>query len=69
VSHLKSNVEALGIHLTQEDIDEIETGYDFELGFPHEVNLLGIISSETFANSTQQFLVLARSEQDGAGSR
>ena len=35
VSHLKSNVEALGIHLSQEDIDEIESGYDFELGFPH----------------------------------
>ena len=35
VSHLKSNIEALGIALTKEEIDEIETGYDFELGFPH----------------------------------
>lgn len=36
VSHLKSNIEALGIDLTQEEIDEIDTGYDFQLGFPHE---------------------------------
>lgn len=34
-SHLKSNIEALGIRLSQEDIAEIETGYDFQLGFPH----------------------------------
>lgn len=35
VSHLESNIEALGIHLTQEEIEEIDTGYDFQLGFPH----------------------------------
>jgi hypothetical protein len=35
VSHLRGNIEALGIRLSQEDIDEIEKGYDFDIGFPH----------------------------------
>lgn len=35
VSHLKGNIEALGLQLSQEDMDEIETGYDFQIGFPH----------------------------------
>ncbi|KAF2479477.1 aryl-alcohol dehydrogenase [Neohortaea acidophila] len=35
VEHLKSNIEALTIQLSPEEIDEIETGYDFQLGFPH----------------------------------
>jgi hypothetical protein len=35
VSHLKGNIEALGIRLTPEDMDDIETGYDFQIGFPH----------------------------------
>ena len=36
VSHLKGNIEALGLELSQEEIDEIETGYDFEIRFPHK---------------------------------
>lgn len=36
VEHLKSNIEALGIELTKEDVDEIETGYDFDVGFPYD---------------------------------
>lgn len=39
VEHLKGNIEALGLELSQEDIEEIETGYDFDVGFP--MNLLG----------------------------
>ncbi|KAF2201582.1 aryl-alcohol dehydrogenase [Delitschia confertaspora ATCC 74209] len=35
VSHLKSNVEALSLELTAEDIAEIDKGYEFDLGFPH----------------------------------
>ncbi|KAL5356053.1 aryl-alcohol dehydrogenase [Aspergillus floccosus] len=35
VEHLKANVEALSLELTAEDVAEIETGYDFDLGFPH----------------------------------
>ena len=33
--HLESNIAALGISLSDEEIKEIETGYDFQLGFPH----------------------------------
>lgn len=39
VEHLKGNIEALGLQLSQEDIDEIESAYPFDLGFPH--NFLG----------------------------
>lgn len=35
VEHLKGNIEALRLRLTQDEIEEIETGYDFQLGFPH----------------------------------
>jgi hypothetical protein len=34
LSHLKSNIEALAIRLSQKDIDEIETAYPFDIGFP-----------------------------------
>lgn len=33
--HLKSNIEALGLRLSTEDIAEIETAYDFQVKFPH----------------------------------
>lgn len=35
VEHLKGNIEALGIQLTQEDMDAIERVVPFDLGFPH----------------------------------
>ena len=35
VSHLKSNIEALSIELTKEDLDEIEKAYEFDPGFPN----------------------------------
>lgn len=34
VEHLKSNIEALGIELTDEEIDEIEVALPFDVGFP-----------------------------------
>lgn len=34
VEHLKSNIEALTIRLSQEEIDEIDAAYPFDLGFP-----------------------------------
>lgn len=34
VEHLKANVEALGIRLTNEDLDEIDTASSFDIGFP-----------------------------------
>ncbi|KAL4937043.1 hypothetical protein BDV06DRAFT_232822 [Aspergillus oleicola] len=34
VEHLKANIEALGIQLTQEDLAEIDAASDFDVGFP-----------------------------------
>jgi aryl-alcohol dehydrogenase-like predicted oxidoreductase len=33
--HLKSNIEALGLRLTEEEIREIDNAYGFDMGFPH----------------------------------
>ena len=42
VAHLKANIEALGLQLSPQDIVDIEKGYDFDLGFPHNfVTLTG----------------------------
>lgn len=35
VNHLKSNIEALTLSLSQEDIDEIESAVPFDIGFPN----------------------------------
>jgi aryl-alcohol dehydrogenase-like predicted oxidoreductase len=35
VEHLKGNVEALSLRLSEKDIVEIEEGYSFDPGFPH----------------------------------
>ncbi|KAL8871231.1 MAG: hypothetical protein Q9174_002899 [Haloplaca sp. 1 TL-2023] len=40
VEHLKGNIEALKLRLTDEDIEEIEGGYEFDMGFP--MNFLGL---------------------------
>ncbi|KAE8443889.1 hypothetical protein EG329_001298 [Mollisiaceae sp. DMI_Dod_QoI] len=36
VEHLQSNIEALGLSLSQEDMESIDAAYGFEHGFPHE---------------------------------
>jgi diketogulonate reductase-like aldo/keto reductase len=36
VEHLKGNIEALGLKLSKEDIDEIEGAVPFDRGFPHD---------------------------------
>jgi hypothetical protein len=42
VTNLKTNIEALGLELSLEDIAEIETGYEFDLGFPQSfINVEG----------------------------
>ena len=42
VSYLKANVEALSLQLTLQDVEEIEKGYDFDTGFPHNfINMAG----------------------------
>ena len=35
MEHLKANIEALRLELSQEEIDAIDGAYNFELGFPH----------------------------------
>ncbi|CAG9975949.1 unnamed protein product [Clonostachys byssicola] len=35
LDHLRGNIEALSLRLTKEDIDEVETSYPFDVGFPH----------------------------------
>lgn len=35
IEHLKGNIEALSLKLSQKDLVEIETAYDFDAGFPH----------------------------------
>ncbi len=37
VDHLKGNIEALGLQLSQKDMEEIEQAYDFDVGFPHNM--------------------------------
>ncbi|KAL9603866.1 MAG: hypothetical protein Q9179_002053 [Wetmoreana sp. 5 TL-2023] len=39
VEHLKGNVEALSLRLTEEEMEEIEMAYPFDIGFP--MNYLG----------------------------
>lgn len=37
VDHLKGNIEALGLQLSEEDMQEIEQAYPFDVGFPHNM--------------------------------
>jgi aryl-alcohol dehydrogenase-like predicted oxidoreductase len=37
VEHLKSNIEALGLRLSNEELKEIDGAYAFEIGFPHNL--------------------------------
>lgn len=35
VEHLKGNIEALGLRLSEEEMEKIDGAYQFDLGFPH----------------------------------
>ncbi|KAJ3349206.1 hypothetical protein HDU83_000682 [Entophlyctis luteolus] len=37
VEHIKANIEALSLELSKEDIAEIESAFDFEVGFPYDM--------------------------------
>lgn len=37
VEHLKGNIEALGLQLSEKDMEEIEQAYPFDVGFPHNM--------------------------------
>jgi hypothetical protein len=44
VSYLKANIDALSLQLTPQDMAEIDKGYDFDLGFPHNfINMAGVV--------------------------
>jgi aryl-alcohol dehydrogenase-like predicted oxidoreductase len=36
ITHLTSNIEALGLRLSSEEMDTIDGAYGFEIGFPHD---------------------------------
>lgn len=37
VEHLRGNIEALGLQLSEKDMEEIEQAYPFDVGFPHNM--------------------------------
>lgn len=41
IDHLRGNIEALSIKLTPEDIEEIESAYPFDPGFPLNFLFMG----------------------------
>jgi len=49
VAHLKANIEALGIELTDEEIDEIEGTVKFDIGFPMSF-LFEFQGKQTYSN-------------------
>ncbi|KAL7946485.1 Norsolorinic acid reductase [Trichoderma barbatum] len=46
IEHLKHNIEALTLQLTEEDIEEIEKAYPFDLGFPNNMLWIGKHTSQ-----------------------
>lgn len=49
VKHLKENIEALGLELSDADIDEIEEAVPFDIGFPHNFAARGKIADRSGA--------------------
>jgi hypothetical protein len=47
IEHLKGNIEALGLELSAEDIKEIESAVDFDIGFPMNF-LFGLGKTEKY---------------------
>lgn len=58
IEHLKGNIEALSIELTDEEVDEIDSAIDFDIGFP--MNFLFEIGggkAKTTSTSSDIFLL------------
>lgn len=51
LEHLKGNVDALELELSEEEVDEIEAAVPFDMGFPMQF-LFGYLSDETPAYKT-----------------
>ena len=45
IDHLKGNIEALGLQLTGQDMEEIERAYPFNVGFPHNLLAGGTVAA------------------------
>jgi diketogulonate reductase-like aldo/keto reductase len=54
VEHLKSNIEALGLRLTSEEIREIDNAYGFKMGFPH--SFLSPVNAAILGPENNRFL-------------
>jgi aryl-alcohol dehydrogenase-like predicted oxidoreductase len=53
VEHLKGNTDGLGLRLSEEDIDEIEKGYEFDPGFPHTFLSGSMFTSDSLKGAFQ----------------
>ena len=49
IKHLKENIEALGLELSDEDINEIEAAVPFDVGFPHNFAARGKVADRSGA--------------------
>ena len=47
VAHLKANMEALGLQLSPQDIEDVENGYDFDPGFRHNCINMELVPPNT----------------------
>ena len=68
VDHLKGNIDALGVKLSQEEIDEIDAAEPFDIGFPMNflfgyVSFIGYNTTKTFASFNQHFCRAASSSR------
>jgi aryl-alcohol dehydrogenase-like predicted oxidoreductase len=54
IPHLQSNIEALGLRLTIEEIREIDNAYGFDMGFPH--NFLSPLNSAMMGPEDNRFM-------------
>ena len=62
VSHLKGNIDALGLELTEEDINEIEDAVPFDVGFP--LNFLGMLNPKGAKGPADIFLTQLAGKYD-----
>jgi aryl-alcohol dehydrogenase-like predicted oxidoreductase len=54
IPHLQSNIEALRLRLTEEEIREIDNAYGFEMGFPH--NFLSPLNAVIMGPEDNRFM-------------
>ena len=65
IDHLKSNIEALSLELSEAEIEEIESATDFDVGFPMNFLYMGQ-KYNTSLTSKDVTLVKSNALLDGA---